>query len=165
MFRILGKFWSFLERSQGLAVWERRASISLLCLLFVFGQSVPAALAMVSDASDSWAVVCTGAGLQVIQTDENGSSIPTGTHVGCTCCLAPNSVGYSPEVPHNSLSVPFNFYSVAYNSSQYCNSGHLSRQGLSCRGPPSEASSLYTFSDPPDGNIGVTDWYLRRFWL
>ncbi len=165
MLRIFEQFWNFVERSQGIAVWERRVSVSVLCLLFIFGQSVPATLAMVSDSSDSWAVVCTGAGLQVIQTGEGESGIPVGTHVGCTCCLAPNSVGFSPETPHNNLSVPFDFYSVAYNSAQYCNSGHLSQQGLSCRGPPNVGPSLYTFSDPPDENVGVTDWYLRRFWL
>lgn len=144
---------------------ERRISVFLLCLLFILGQSVPSVMAMASANSDDWTVVCTGAGLQIIQTDEGQGGIPVGAQMGCVCCLAPSSAEFTPELPRNSLVAPLEFYSVIYKSTQYCNSGHLSRQGLSCRGPPSGASFVNTFSDPPDTIIGVMDRYLRRIWL
>ncbi len=171
MFRIHTNFWRFLRESRffqdsdGLVILERRITVFFLCLLFALGQSAPAALAMASSGSNSWVVVCTGAGLQIIQTDAGQDEIPVDAQTGCTCCLAPNSAGFSPELPRNSLAAPLGFHSVSYVSAQYCNSGHLSRQGLSCRGPPSGAYFVSTFSYPPDTNIGVTDWYLRRIWL
>ncbi len=172
MSRIHINFWRFLRGSRffrdsdGLVILERRITVFFLCILFALGQSAPAALAMASSGSDSWVVVCTGAGIQIIQTGAGQDQNPVDAQMGCTCCLAPNSTGFSSELPHNSLAAPLDFHSVSYFSAQYCNSGHLLRQGLSCRGPPPSGTSFVnTFSDPPDTDVGVTDWYLRRIWL
>ena len=165
MFRSVKIFWSYLRGSQRLAVWERRMSLSILCLLFACGQSVPAALALVSDSQNSWAVVCTGAGLQIIQTGDEGEHIPVGMQISCTCCIGTENNSFSPVAP-NSISLSLRTAeSVRYFDADIGSIKPMSRYGLSCRGPPSGTSCEYAFSDPPDSIFDVTDWYLRRFWL
>ncbi len=164
--RWLINFWTFLRQSPASAVWERGIRLSLICLFLVVGQSVPAAMALAAQNSDTLAVICTGSGLQLVQINvpKDGSgqdNAPQNLQTVCKCtltrdthsCISPPLVTgfYTPEFAHY----------VTYENQKSIAPAQTKNRFVSCRGPPAVALGNDTFSDPPPTFL-VAHFFSRR---
>lgn len=163
----LVNFWTFLRHSSALAVWERWVRLTLLCILFIAGQSVPAVLALAAQGSDTWAVVCTGAGLQIVQLEGAGDgdrpgNAPQDLQSVCKCTLTRDTHSCISPAHTARMSAPELLCHVEYATQQNIAIAQNSKQSVSCRGPPAAALGNDTFSDPPPSLL-VGHYFLRRF--